>query len=121
VLRYANCGHNPPLLVHEDFRVTRLAATATVLGVFHDWNCSVCEVALMPGDTLLLFTDGVTEAVNASSEEFGEAGLLGALKENRRLTLHSLVRELLSAVCRFSGDILGDDVTLLAARPIAPN
>jgi serine phosphatase RsbU (regulator of sigma subunit) len=119
VLRYVNCGHNPPLLVDGDSSATWLEATATVLGVFHDWNCSVREVALMPGDILLLFTDGVTEAMNASGEEFGEGRLLDALRKNRRLALPSLVRELSSSLREFCGNCLRDDATLLVARPIA--
>ncbi len=121
VLRYVNCGHNPPLLVHGNLRVTRLEATATVLGMFRDWDGAVGAAALAPGDVLLLFTDGVIEAMNTAGEEFGERRLLEELEKNRRLPLPSLVQELSAAVREFSGNSLVDDVTLVVARPIATN
>jgi serine phosphatase RsbU (regulator of sigma subunit) len=120
-LHYVNCGHTPPLLVHPDFSVDRLAATATVLGMFLDWDCSVGTVALAPGDTLLLFTDGVTEAINDSGEEFGEGRLLDVLKACRHATMGVLVCEMAAAVRRFGGNhLIKDDVTLLVARSIEP-
>jgi serine phosphatase RsbU (regulator of sigma subunit) len=121
VLRYVNCGHNPPLLIRRDLCVTRLEATATVLGVFRDWDGSICTATLAPGDVLLLFTDGVTEAMNAAGEEFGECRLLEELERNMRLALPSLVKKLTAAVRKFTGNILKDDVTLVVARSIAPN
>jgi len=119
-LRYANCGQTAPLIVHGDFSIDKLESTATVLGMFPDWNCSVCEIALLPGDTLLLFTDGVTEAMNASGEEFGEIRLLEALKASRHLPLSALVNAMAAAVQEFSGHHLADDVALVVARPILP-
>ena len=64
-LRYANCGHNPPILLRGKGSVERLNATATILGAFEDWECSIAEVQLVPGDLLAIYTDGVTEAANA--------------------------------------------------------
>lgn len=116
-LRYANCGQIPPLVVHRDFSIDRLESTATVLGMLTDWSCSVCEVTLVPGDTLLLFTDGVTEAMNESGEEFGEDRLLDVLRESRQLELPALVHSIAGAVREFSNYNLKDDVTLLIARP----
>ena len=121
VLRYVNCGHTPPMLIGADFRVTRLHATATVLGIFRDWSCSVHELLLVPGDTLLFFTDGVTEAMNAWGEEFGEDRLLDVLKAHHQVALPLLVQEFSTAVRNFSGNLFRDDVTLLVARSIAPD
>src|SRR6266404_1975087 len=61
-IRYANCGHLPPLLLHRDNSIERLMATSTVLGIFGDWKFAVADVQLAPGDTMVLYTDGVTEA-----------------------------------------------------------
>ncbi len=119
-LRYANCGQTSPLVVHRDFSIDRLESTATVLGMFPDWSCSVREIVLQPGDRLLLYTDGVTEAMNASGEEFGEIRLLEALRAFRHLPLSALVQAMAAAVQEFSGHHLADDVTLLVARPILP-
>ncbi len=119
-LRYANCGHNPPMLIRSDFTVERLEATATVVGAFSDWDCTTREVALARGDTLAFYTDGVTEAMNESGEEFGEGRLLEVLKMHHELRLPVLVSETAEAVRRFSGRPLEDDLTLVVARSTAP-
>ena len=116
VLRYANCGHNPPLVIRHNLEVGRLESTGTVLGIFRDWNCSLSEVALAGGDTLLMFTDGVTEAENSLGEEFGEERLLDLVNRCRRLTVSQLVRDAAAALRQFSGQRLIDDATLLVAR-----
>jgi len=85
-LRYANCGHLPPLLlrargssqdhISEAPKVEWLRSTCTVMGLFEAWRCEIAEVRLTPGDTLVLYTDGITEAANPDGDEFGEAHLL---------------------------------------------
>jgi sigma-B regulation protein RsbU (phosphoserine phosphatase) len=115
-LRYINCGHNPPILLHADGRVERLPATATVLGAFEVWDCSVAEAALAPGDTLLLYSDGITEASSDHGEEFGEARLLETLRRHPHLEAPALVAAILEAVRSFSGRDQEDDITLVAAR-----
>jgi catechol 2,3-dioxygenase-like lactoylglutathione lyase family enzyme len=60
-LRYANCGHLPALLLRRDNSLERLGATCTVLGPFKEWDCSIEERRLFSGDTLALYTDGITE------------------------------------------------------------
>ncbi|HEV2728813.1 MAG TPA: SpoIIE family protein phosphatase, partial [Terriglobales bacterium] len=79
-LRYVNCGHNPPVLLRHQGAVERLSATALVLGLFRDWECSVAEVHLEPGDIVSMYTDGITETVGTNEEEFGEARLLNVLR-----------------------------------------
>src|SRR5262249_51551726 len=74
-LRYANGGHLPALVLHDDASVERLEATATVLGVFREWDCEIGECQLLPGDTLALYTDGITESRNSADDEFGEERL----------------------------------------------
>src|SRR4029077_6597864 len=71
-LRYANCGHLPALLLRRDGSLERLNSTATVLGLFAQWDCALEECQLFPGDTLFLYTDGATESFNDSGEEFGD-------------------------------------------------
>src|SRR5262245_42259521 len=61
-LRYANCGHLCGLVLHRDGTLDRLESTATVLGLFGDWECSIGERRLGCGDVLALYTDGVTES-----------------------------------------------------------
>jgi catechol 2,3-dioxygenase-like lactoylglutathione lyase family enzyme len=84
-LCYANCGHLPALLLRnrhfrgpndDGFVVEHLGSTSTVMGLFDRWECRLAQVQLAPGDILIIYTDGVTEAVNADGEEFGENHLL---------------------------------------------
>lgn len=119
-LRYANCGHPPALLLRDDGRVERLESTATVLGFEEEWDCEVAETHLAPGDTLLLYTDGVTEAVNEKGEEFGECGLMGLLRACRQLPPSAVLRSIARSVQQFAGNEFQDDVTLVAARCAVP-
>ena len=70
-LRYANCGHLSALLLRHDRTFERLDSTSTVLGLFKEWDCAMREQTLFSEDTLLLYTDGVTESVNDVGAEFG--------------------------------------------------
>jgi len=115
-LRYTNCGHNPPILLRADGSVERLAATATILGTFDGWDCSVAETILAPGDALLLYSDGITESRNGEDNEFGEARLLETLRRHRHADAPALVAAILEAVREFSAGEQADDITLVAAR-----
>ncbi len=115
-LRYANCGHLPPLLVRDDGSVERLEATGTVLGLFGEWDCTIEERKLHPGDTLLIYTDGVTEALNGGGEEFGERRLIAALRRHRRLPAQGIISAIADEVCQFSGEEQHDDITLTVAK-----
>ena len=115
-LRYTNCGHNPPILLRADGSVERLAATATILGTFDEWDCSVAETTLAPGDALLLYSDGITEAKSSGDDEFGDARLLDTLRRHRHAEAPALVAAILQAVREFSAGEQADDITLVAAR-----
>ncbi len=115
-LRYANCGHLPPLLLASDGRVERLQATGTVLGLFGEWDCRIEERNLRMGDTLLIYTDGVTEAFNAAGEEFGEPRLIDALRRYRDLPPPAVISALVDEVRRFSAQEQHDDITLTVAK-----
>jgi serine phosphatase RsbU (regulator of sigma subunit)/catechol 2,3-dioxygenase-like lactoylglutathione lyase family enzyme len=115
-LRYANCGHLPGLLVRSDRAVERLHSTATVLGLFADWSCSIGECVLIPGDTLVLYTDGVTEAFNEREEEFGEQRLIEGLGRSRGLRPEAVVRAVLQDLREFSPHEQRDDITLIVAK-----
>jgi phosphoserine phosphatase RsbU/P len=113
-LRYANCGHLPPFLLRADGRVERLPATATVLGVFKEWSSEESVVDLAPGDTLVLFSDGVTEAGVETEAEFGDDGLLAVIRANQGASAETLVNAIISAV---AGE-KEDDVTGVAIRSV---
>src|SRR5215469_1972972 len=93
-LRYANCGHLSAFLLRDDDQLERLDSTCTAVGLFKEWDCSVEERALRPGDTLALYTDGVTETFNDAGEEFGEQRLIEALRRHCALPSHALLSRL---------------------------
>ena len=115
-LRYANCGHLPGLLLRSDNTLDRLASTCTVLGLFKDWDCAIEESTLLPGDTLVLYTDGVTEAFNDRGEEFGEQRLVESLRRHRDQRPRALLDSILEDVKQFSPHEQHDDITLMVAR-----
>lgn len=115
-IRYANCGHLCGLLLRANNLVEQLASTGTLLGLFQDWNCSVCECSPVAGDVLVLYTDGVTEARNDVGEEFGEWGLVEALKELRDLPCDILLNAIVERVQAFGSQEQHDDITLIVAK-----
>ncbi len=115
-LRYANCGHLPALLLRADSSIERLGATATVLGIFKKWDCDLGECHLEPGDTLALYTDGITESFNAAGDEFGESRLLEALQRHRALAPLPALTSIVDEVTRFSPHEQHDDITLILAH-----
>jgi PAS domain S-box-containing protein len=115
-LRYANCGHNPPLLVRADGSVEHLGGTASVLGLLPDWKCSMAEAQMASGDILAFFTDGMQEAFNDSREEFGISRLVETVRANRHLPVSLLVDAITTTVAEFSGGRQDDDQTLILAR-----
>jgi serine phosphatase RsbU (regulator of sigma subunit)/catechol 2,3-dioxygenase-like lactoylglutathione lyase family enzyme len=115
-LRYGNCGHLPALLLRSSGEVERLESTCTVLGLFGEWQCPISERQISPGDTLALYTDGVTEAFDQRGQEFGEQRLLAALQERRGLAPCDVVGSVVQEVQRFSDGEQHDDITLIVAR-----
>jgi len=115
-LRYVNCGHCPAFLLHSDGRCEKLRATATVLGMFEIWDCTVREAAIACGDILVVYSDGVTEARNGSGDFFGEERLLAAVRANASLPAARLVKAIAAAAHSFGGKEQDDDLTLLVAR-----
>jgi serine phosphatase RsbU (regulator of sigma subunit) len=115
-LRYANCGHPPALLLRGEDGLERLGATCTVVGLFEKWDCQMEGRELAAGDTMLLYTDGVTEALNGEGEEFGEQRLLEAARQHRQLALPELLARLAEQARNFSPQEQSDDITLIAAK-----
>jgi len=115
-LRYANCGHLSGLLLRSDDRQERLGSTCTPLGLFKDWDCPIGECKLLPGDVLVLYTDGVTEACNDAGEEFGERYLTERLRQHRQLPCQALLTTISDEVRRFGSHEQYDDITLIVAK-----
>jgi serine phosphatase RsbU (regulator of sigma subunit) len=117
-MRFVNCGHNPPLVLRAEGRLERLLSTAMVIGLLEPWTCDVGEVVLEPGDLLVAYSDGITEAADADDQEFGEQRLVETVVAHRAEPLPDLLEALYVAVRRFSGGEQADDQTLLVARAL---
>jgi serine phosphatase RsbU (regulator of sigma subunit) len=115
-LRYSNCGHPPALLLSGNNGLERLGATCTVVGLFEKWDCAMEERELAPGDAVLLYTDGVTEALNGEGEEFGEERLLEAARQHRELSPPELLAAVADQARGFSPHEQADDITLIVAN-----
>ena len=115
-LVYSNCGHNPPILLRADGNIQRLTATATVLGLFEEWQCLTQETSLHPGDLLAIYSDGVTEAMNRAGEQFGETRFIASLREFSSFSPALLLENVVSTVQEFAGGFQSDDLTLVIAR-----
>jgi sigma-B regulation protein RsbU (phosphoserine phosphatase) len=116
-LVFANAGHNPPYLVRRSGQVESLGpSTGPVLGVFPEAKYEDAHTILQPGDLLLLYTDGVTEARNHDDQYFGEAGLVALLERLRGESVTTTCRAILEDVNAFRRGEGQDDVTLVALR-----
>jgi serine phosphatase RsbU (regulator of sigma subunit)/catechol 2,3-dioxygenase-like lactoylglutathione lyase family enzyme len=115
-LRYANCGHLSGLLLRSDNSLERLESTGTVLGLFEEWDCSIGERRLFPGDSLTLYTDGITESFNDVGEEFGEHRLVEALRRHRDSSSPALLQTIVDEVREFGRHEQHDDITLIVAK-----
>src|SRR5579859_852168 len=115
-LRYANCGHLAGVLLRRDGNVERLTSTATVLGLFADWECVVEERQLFAGDALVLYTDGVTESSNSAGEEFGEERTIKVLRRNREESPQTMIASVVDEVRRFRAGEQQDDLTLIVGK-----
>jgi phosphoserine phosphatase RsbU/P len=115
VLTYTNAGHNPPLVLRRDGSCERLPIGGTVTGIFDEGTFEEGTVTLAPGDRLVLYTDGITEARSASGDEFEDVGLLRTLDRCRHLDAQSMVDTIFGDVGAFAGGRLQDDATAVVA------
>src|SRR5256886_16284786 len=99
------------MLLRGDGTLERLASIATVLGLFEDWDCILEERQVVPGDPLVLYTDGMTESFNDSGEEFGEQRLIEALQRHRGEPPQRLVSSLRDEVRQFNPNDQQVDIT----------
>lgn len=112
-LQYANAGHLRPLLIRSSGEKAHLENGGALLGVFASWSYEDAVIELEPGDLLLLFTDGITEAMAPDGEEFGEERMLAAVQSAEKRPVSELREQLLSNVKQFSNSRLSDDATLI--------
>lgn len=115
-LRYANCGHLCGLLLRQNGGLERLDSSCTVLGIFPEWECVTRERPLCPGDTLALYTDGLTESFNEDGQEFGEERLAESLRVHCGKPPSVMVASIVEDVKTFSPEEQYDDITLIVAK-----
>ncbi len=126
---YANAGHNPPLAVRRGstlagtrpdpapHEIERLTRTGIALGVIEHAAMSERSIDLLPGQTLVLYTDGVTESFSPAGEMYGEERLLEILGASTASSAGNLLDEIDAAVCVFIADApVSDDITMVAVR-----
>jgi sigma-B regulation protein RsbU (phosphoserine phosphatase) len=113
LIAYANAGHFPPVLRHANGRVERLEPTGLVLGVAADWAYSTGTANIGAGDRLVCFTDGITEALNANGDEFGEDRLIETIGAHHTEAADALARSIADAVTEWTGGAPQDDATLI--------
>ncbi|MBN2125869.1 MAG: SpoIIE family protein phosphatase [Deltaproteobacteria bacterium] len=121
-LEYANGGHNPPYLMPPQDPIEPLASTGGLaLGVMEEFTYQSKRIALHKGDTLFLFTDGVTEAVNGNQEMFSEQRLVEDLASLRHRPVQDIVGGVMEKLRAFSrGEPQFDDITIMALRFLGP-
>jgi sigma-B regulation protein RsbU (phosphoserine phosphatase) len=112
-LTFTNAGHNPSLLVRSSGECLRLEAGGSVLGAFPNGSFTQEQIELRAGDRLLLFTDGLTEALDDCGEQFGEERLLQLLTEHRTCNVEELNELLFTTVTEFCNNSFRDDAALM--------
>lgn len=121
-LTYANAGHNPPLLVGNEEAPHFLSKTGIPLGIDEEARWTSEEVTLGAGETLLLYTDGVTEAYRADYEMFGAERLCQLVRQRHGMAAAELQQVILQEVWQFTGSHpQADDITTLVLRRTAAN
>ena len=116
---YCNAGHNPPYKVSRDGRAIELMAGGIVLGMMDGLHFETATTVLKPGDLIVMYTDGITEAVNAEDEEFGEARVLELVRKSQDRTAQQLVDDLVSSVKTYFGNApQADDITVVVIRAL---
>jgi sigma-B regulation protein RsbU (phosphoserine phosphatase) len=123
-LSYVNAGHNFPVLLRaqgDGVTVVRLETGGTVVGLLKNPSYQQATVTLEPGDVLVAYTDGVSEAMNASEEEWGEESLIAAAKSCAGRTAEEIAHYILGAADRFvAGASQFDDMTLVVLKVLNP-
>jgi phosphoserine phosphatase RsbU/P len=122
-LRYVNAGHNPPVLLRknaEGYQVLRLEAGGTVIGLLESFPFQQTNLTLQPGDMLVLYSDGVSEAMNPADEEWGETRMIETLERCQGLSAAQTIEYVMAGADTFaSGAPQHDDMTLVVLRVLA--
>ena len=114
---YCNAGHNPPYRVDENGKVVELMVGGIILGMMKDVVFETATVTIKPGDRIVMFTDGITEAMNEKEEEFGEERLKKLIQKWPNVSSQELMDKIISEVKEFSkGTPQDDDITMVILK-----
>lgn len=117
IFHFSNAGHNPPFLIDSAKKITRLTKGGTVLGFLEDYQFEEDSIKLNAGDTVVIYSDGITEALNKQNKEFGEDRLLTILAENMKSTADTLIEKVFNAIKTFVNDMpQSDDITIVVIK-----
>jgi sigma-B regulation protein RsbU (phosphoserine phosphatase) len=116
-VRFANAGHNPPLIIDSQKARYLTLKPGFVLGPMENTVYETERLTMQPGDTLFLYTDGVTEATNFADELYGEPKLLAALQSGPKEELTDMIHNIRAEVTHHAnGAPQSDDVTMVAIK-----
>jgi sigma-B regulation protein RsbU (phosphoserine phosphatase) len=116
-LTCCNAGHERPFLIRSGGEISRLTAGGTVLGIMEDYPYEQETVTLRPGDLVLIFSDGVSEAMNSSGEQLGEGPIQAVLKKHHGGDPEGLKEALIAAVrTHAAGAPQADDITIVVVK-----
>jgi sigma-B regulation protein RsbU (phosphoserine phosphatase) len=116
-INYCNAGHNNPLIFINNEEIQQLDVGGIVVGIMPAYPYNEATIILSPGSLLILFSDGITEAMNSSEEEFSEERLIDIIKKNIEETAERIIEIILSEVKKFSGNTPQmDDETLIVIK-----
>ncbi len=116
-LEYSNAGHNYPLILRKNGSVETLAGNGLVMGLFAAVHYEVKQTKLAPGDMLVLYSDGVTEAADSADVEFGEKGLADFLAARQATRCEDIVNQLVEHIRKWRGTTsFADDFTVVLVR-----
>jgi sigma-B regulation protein RsbU (phosphoserine phosphatase) len=116
MMTYCNAGHNPPFVFSRS-GVTRIDDGGPVVGLLEFAPYTQGSVALSPGDTIVMFSDGVSEALNAAGEEFGDERLQEVAAAVKDLASPEIVERIITSVRAFTkGAPQSDDITVMVIR-----
>ena len=119
-IEYVNCGHNPPIVIHKNREVTLMGEAGPVLGVLENYNCDFNLIDFKTGDTLLAYTDGLSELRDQEGNQLGVEKILDVLSMSAHLTPEYIRNFILSMVREHKGEAeLSDDLSFVCIQPAA--
>jgi serine phosphatase RsbU (regulator of sigma subunit) len=117
IIRYVNCGHNPaPLFQASTGTVTHLNSSCSPIGLSPKEICELASADIVPGDMVVFYTDGVTEAENQLGEEFGWERLSEVAREGSSLSAKDLMIDIYNSAAEFCGETFKDDATIVVVK-----